>query len=332
MDAEAIDQLNRAITGDYRRLSTQMRAFLDVEYLDWCGFAAWSSHTIGASIGDLARPDNAFHQLPRLTRLLTRGVRRFLTGGDAVGRLVDGNIAIYTEMRAVYEAIMAADRTLPLDERVEWVVDRSADAMLPGNPVNEDEWASVREGSRCYLAASSSEVDERRRRELVLAAAAHFSAFEQARVDAMLDEFMYAPTRRLRARFLRWVPGGFGDPDRRTFLEAFSAWAFTTFLTVLVTARGPMRLGAKFELPPAGEYPTGENPLGNIEAPEAGAALERYGPDLRPNISDWSRYEERMRVIVAYFRAYQHVPAMVSFGHLPDPPANPPVPPPISGS
>lgn len=325
MEPHEVDLLNRSITGDYRRLSEQMRRFLGIDYLDWCGFAAWSSHTIGASIGDIGRPDNAFHSLPFGARLLTRIVRRYLRGGDGIGRLVDGNIAIYTEMRAVYEAIISSDPTLDVEHRMEAVLAAAGPSMIASNPPTDAEWASVREASRCYLLTvtpgdEGPGGDEVRRRELVLAAAVHFSAFEQARVDAMLDEFMYSPTRRLRSRLPGWFPGDFGNPRRRTVCESVSAWFFTRFLTILVTASGSIHLGKRFVVPDPGAYGMGRNPLVTISAVEAREALEAHGDEVRPDIADWSAFEQRMRVIVAYFRSYQHVAAMVDFERLPPPP------------
>ena len=318
------DQLNQAITGDYRRLSMDMRTFLGIDYLDWCGFAAWSSYTIGASIGDIDRPNNAFHQLPWMARLLTKAVRRYLRGGDGVDQLVDGNIAIYTEMRVVYEGIIASDPRADTETRTDEVLDAAEYALRAAQPITEVQWESVRMATRCYLSTLEPDTDEQRRCELVLAAAAHFSAFEQSRVDVMLDEFMYAPGRRFRGRMLRWVPGDFADPARRTFLEAMSTWFFTRFLTILVTASGPLVLGKRFMIPDPSTYRGGENPLARLTVTEATEALACYGDELRPDIADWSSFEQRMRVIVAYFRSYQHVPEMVTFDRLPCSPAMPP--------
>ena len=126
------------------------------------------------------------------------------------------------------------------------------------------------------------------------------------------------------------MPGRFSDPDHRTFLEGWSTRFFTRFSTVLVTARGPLSLGTRFELPPPSEYPEGVNPIAQPSDADAVAVLERYGSDPRPDISDWSSFDERMQVIVAYFRAYQHVPTMVAFDRLPEPPARPPAIPPTA--
>lgn len=253
-------------------------------------------------------------------------MRRYLQGGDAVGRLVDGNRAIHAEMRVVYEAIMSSDAEEEIEARVARVIEQSRGAMVHDEPTVL-EWQSVTEAARCYLSTLEPECDTQRRHELMLAAAVHFSAFEQSRVDAMLDEFMFAATRRFRSRWLSWVPGPLGDPARVTPMEKFCTWFFTRFLTILVTARGPLHLGKRFEVPPPADYSSGANPLNEPREREALDALQRYGADPNPDVWDWSEFDQRMRVIAAYFRAYQHIPDMVDFDRLPQPPAVPPAPP-----
>jgi hypothetical protein len=312
------DRRNRWITGDYRRLSNDMRAFLGIDYLDWCGFAAWSSYTIGALVGDVKAPDNAFHRFPLGVRPLTRVVRRFLRGRDALGQMESGNLAIHREMSGVYRAVMSSDASLPRQQRIDAVLATARTAMVDDTPTTEAHWRSLTQGVTCLLATLDEHCGEPRRRELVMAAAAHFSAFEQSRVDHMLDEFLYAPTRRFRARWFRWLPGGFGDPLRRTVLEGISARFFTSFLTTLVTARGCIRLGERLPLPPPSAYPGDANPLEEISEPEALDVLGLYRDERAPDIADWSELDQRMRVIVAYFRAYQHLPEMARFEPLPE--------------
>lgn len=106
---------NRAITNAYHRISEAMRAKLDAgPNLDWCGFAKWSSHTVGLNFepdGTGARASEQasmlVERLPRILRFVRPIVetllKRFIDVEDGLvsKALRGGNGSIFVEMGSI---------------------------------------------------------------------------------------------------------------------------------------------------------------------------------------------------------------------------------------
>lgn len=294
---------NKTCTVDYTVQSKRMRELLDIDYTDWCGFAAWSSYTIGG----VFEPDSR-KQLPATRRMFTSLARR-VSGPAAAVPMAIGNLQIYVEMSRVYDELIGElqARESPNPTAVARKVVHRVLATTPQDPSREpftaDQRKHLRLGAEAYANAYLA-LYPQEKAEWVFAGGCWFSAFEQSRADALIDEYVYGPTRRLR----RWLPGRMGDPDEVTALDRRAARLLTRFGTLLITGQGIVQLGAP--LVPPRHYRNG-NPLDHLSIPEAREAFDRFSTERFPAATYWPDWEDRMAVIVAYFRAYQHADQMV---------------------
>lgn len=247
--------VNHRITGAYHRLSEQMRAALDTDVdLDWCGFAKWSSHTVGLEInpqtaGTVGRTgaavdaltavlvdDELAARIPALQAGTRRLVLALLTAlaaaedGLARRALRAGNITIFAEMGTAYVSLLDRLRGGPeaagTDEefaaRVADGIVRTPEAELPA-PLTRDHLVAVEpsplvRGLLFYLRAAR---EPQRRSELILAGNVMFSLFEQARADRLIAIGLCTPSRARLIPVFDALPG-LPDIDPRAGLLAGS--------------------------------------------------------------------------------------------------------------
>jgi hypothetical protein len=215
-DAGAV---NRRITNAYHRLSEAARAAMGAgPNLDWCGFAKWSSHTVGFDLDQQLtglRADEIANRIlenlpaglevlrPRIVELLRSAVD--VENGLVRKSLRGGNAMIFREMGSIFVFLverlssLGAHDTAKDDDFAKEIVG----AMQTGarrflrEPIDRtlfvdaDESALV-EAIRFYLRAAREPDD---RAELMLAGNMLFSVYEQTRADRLITIGTCAPTR-----------------------------------------------------------------------------------------------------------------------------------------
>ena len=325
----AVD-VNRAITGAYHRLSTAVRDVLDDgggPNLDWCGFAKWSSHTVGLDL-DLNHPGTRSQELAdlvglpdglraELARLL--GTARQVEDGLVPKSLRAGNAVIFFEMGTAFvllvERLRGAGDQGPDQDFARRVIDeithsprRAPLPPLDASMFEAPDTASLRDALLFYLRAAR-EPDGARRAEFLLAGSTLFSVYEQGRADRLITIGIYAPVRSellplmsvilhggaeerkqlLLARALEQHP--FIVPIERAFGRALTALA----LVVEVAGGRRVRLGHPERLQPV-VVPT---------LPEVTEILDRLTGPMAGRQPDWVDLPYRLGFIARYFATFQ---------------------------
>jgi hypothetical protein len=310
-DAVAV---NRRITDAYHRLSEAARRALNAgTNLDWCGFAKWSSHTVGLVLG--RHPAGA-----RLAQL----------AGDvedhlAITALRGGNTAIFFELGSIFVHLLGrlAERRVPharsdrdfAEAVVEEIMSSPGQLLLA--PLRRDMLATpspdlLVHGIALYLRAAR-EPDHRA--ELMLAGNMLFSMYEQARADRLITIGICAP---VRARLIP-VIDALSDKDTRPSdvllagvdhehgviraIETAVARELTNLLLVVEIANTRVRLGHPELLPRPQVTPT----LPDTAAVMADVARRAAG--RKPN---WIDLDYRLGFIGRYFAAFQQTPEATS--------------------
>ena len=332
VESEAAD-VNRRITRAYHLLSEAARLELDAgPNLDWCGFAKWSSHTVGldldphlvgARIDELSSlilrflpPALAFLR-PVLVRLLQEAVE--VEDGLVVKALRGGNAVIFAEMGSVFAHLLERlpERRVPNSqsdrEFADEVVTEAMSRRILLDPLSLDMLAtpppeSLARGIEFYLRAAR---EPAHRAELMLAGSMLFSVYEQARADRLITIGVCAP---VRARLIPVVGVLTGDdihpadvllagtdnpqPIIRQ-IESAVATGLTDLALVVEVAATRVRLGHPELLPPPAVTPTLPEVVQVMAEQEAGAAG-------RPR--NWLDLAYRLGFIGRYFAAYQQKP------------------------
>jgi hypothetical protein len=221
--SEAVE-VNRRITGTYHRLSEAARRELHEDAdLDWCGFAKWSSHTVGLDL-DPRMPGTRIQELATLTGLpdqLQDHLTQLLTEGRnvedqlALKALRAGNAVIFFEMGSIFAHLLERlpERRQPTStsesdaefahEVVETVTDarrrRFPEPLGPDVLESPSASESLEPAIVFYLRAAR-EPDHQA--ELLLAGSMLFSVYEQTRADRLITIGTCAPVRAAFARLL----------------------------------------------------------------------------------------------------------------------------------
>lgn len=222
-DAGAV---NRRITNAYHRLSEAARAAMGAgPNLDWCGFAKWSSHTVGFNLDPQLtglRTDEIANRIlehlpselelfrPRIVELLGEAVD--VEDGLVRKALRAGNAMIFREMGSIFvflvERLMSLGRATANDDDFAKEIIAAMQAGAPKflrEPIDRSLFVDADEGSLAeaivfYLRAAR-EPDHRA--ELMLAGNMMFSVYEQTRADRLITIGTCAPTRARIADVLR---------------------------------------------------------------------------------------------------------------------------------
>ena len=216
---------NRRITNGYHRLSEASRAAMDAgPNLDWCGFAKWSSHTVGLDLDPTLtglRTDEIADQIlaqlppglevfrPRIVGLLQTAVA--VEDGLVRKALRGGNALIFREMGTVF-TLLIEQLARPSDGRPdESIASEIIDLMQAGGPkflkapihrslfVDADE-KPLAQAIAFYLRAAR---EPAHRAELMLAGNMLFSVYEQTRADRLITIGTCAPVRARIVHVLR---------------------------------------------------------------------------------------------------------------------------------
>jgi hypothetical protein len=225
--------------------------------------------------------------------------------------------------RPYYDVL--ADRALPDEERRPAFV---SSLLAPADDTYLDRVV--------HLLGEAAETDDPAlRAELILGANVALVAYEQQRVQRLLELVVYRPprwllricgrslwsvlTRRPFPRFWLYTTPHERQPRWVRWIEGRWAKFYTRFLLSMRTPVSAIRLGKPL-LPPAGVD------AGAVVAPIRHAAVrelvEGFVPDPEralAGVSNWLDYHDRMRFIVGYFRMYH--PVQELFACPFDPPA-----------
>ncbi|WP_395104486.1 hypothetical protein [Actinomadura sp. SCN-SB] len=309
---------------------------------NWFAFATWSSKAIaeGLDLSDgspflaglaarLGLPPWCGHPFRALTlRLLGPSYQLGLTLANRMIFLETGSLAagLWRDGRAASPAVRPR-RPRP-GEPVEVRPVFLSDLVAPADEAYLDAVSSL-------LTRAAGTRDARLRAELVFGANIAMSAYEQARAQKALELVLYRPVRWvMRASWRTLLAMVMRRPFHRLALYtqphesvpwpvrvAESLWArlYTRYMGTLRTPVSEIRLSKPLRPPPGAAAP----PLTwQVQDAEVRKLVETFVPDperAEDGVADWLDYPERMRFIVAYFRAYLAVPEL--FG----PPYGPPL-------
>jgi hypothetical protein len=325
-------EMNRLVTNAYHRLSEAVRHNLDAgPNLDWCGFAKWSSATVGAHLDPRLVParidiltDLIIKHLdvPAILRPAVVDLLRQASDvedGLVVKALRLGNAAIFREMGAIFARLVERlpERTVPnaqsdrefAEEVVEEALhspERFVPAGMSRALLRTPPTDSLVHGIELYLRAGR---EPQHLAELMLAGNMLFSTYEQAAADRLIAIGSCAPVRSKLLHALRSV-GLFSADDSATALLAGRNQApfpvpaienpvlaeLTDLAMVVVIAGQRIRLGHPEMLPPPPFTPT---------LPEVSGVLAEVAARAGGHRPNWIDLDYRLGFIGRYFAALQ---------------------------
>jgi len=323
---------NLRITQGYYALSRAMSTMVGGANVSWCGFASWSSKTIGVSIreanmshrGLLAITQSWVYRetLERLVNLLESagviGVGPFdnvVTQAldDGIDNLKQGNAQVYGEIGALYSRLISAlgnDVSLDLT-RLAPVI-----AYLDSKPSEAGGQSLLRQAAENYYRARF-EADPSLKAQLVLLANAQVGKHEQMRLQGCLERFLGAALEQRIVEHAQTQCRGIAPLEEAVTPIAREAGKlakeeWTKLLTDLalhlsLPVNETLRLHSDVPPPPGKAlYPPELLKLSN---PDALAILQEFGADT-PNAigtgaKDWTSLVQRMHYILVLFRSRQ---------------------------
>ena len=361
---------NLTILGGYQELSVILGRFLHgdrpPENATFATFAAWSVQTLRADVAPNA-PD--VDKLPRrpARRLYDRVVGATLADPQVLSRnIASGQAKIFEEtftaMHALLEVTMpAVKKGVTLDSH-QWdrvtqrlIVRRDElNAMRPPGPterLEEPDVLLLQDALQPYFKVLSRGLSgpyagaraHKERAELILLGNLRFVAFEQRRIQPVLERnFSYLP-QALRLKLVtRWLgrPNLVSNAATRAYPyvaphlglidEAFQI-AVTRYIYSLTIGAEDLRFGTDLPLPPPAhpllrnDQPTIDNAhygeeeffpyhLQAIDSPELWAEWSKHdrssGQGIHTSVDNWLRYPERMNFIANLFRSRQQLSAL----------------------
>jgi hypothetical protein len=323
---------NLKITQDYCALSRAMSAMVGGANVSWCGFASWSSKTIGVSIreadmrqrGLLAITQSRIYQdtIQRVVNLLEAagviGIGPFdgvITQAleDGIDNLKQGNAQVYGEIGALYSRLISAlgkDVDLDLTRLVPVI------AYLDNKPSEEGGQQLLRQAAENYYRARF-ETDPSLKAQLVLLANAQVGKHEQMRLQGCLEEFLGASLEQRIVEHAQQQCRGIVPLEiavtpiaRAAGKLAKEEWTkLLTDLALHLSLPGNQTLHLRSDVPPPRGKPLYPPELRDLTNPDALAILKEFGADT-PNAigtgaTDWSNLVQRMHYILVLFRSRQ---------------------------
>jgi hypothetical protein len=212
-------EVNRQITTAYHQLSEAARAALGAgPNLDWCGFAKWSSHTVGFNLNPQLvglRSDEIANRIlehlpPGLAVVRPHLIELLRSAADVEDDLVrkalrGGNAMIFREMGSIFVRLVdrlssAEARDATNDDRFAGEIISAMQAGAPKflrHPISPELFVDAEESVladaiRFYLRAAR---EPGHRAELMLAGNMLFSVYEQRRADRLIAIGTCAPVR-----------------------------------------------------------------------------------------------------------------------------------------
>ena len=323
---------NLKITQGYYALSRAMSTMVGGGSVSWCGFASWSSKTIGVSIreadmsnrGLLAITQSRLYQetIQRLVNLLEAagvvGIGPFenvITQAldDGIDNLKQGNAEVYGEIGALYTRLISA-----LGNDVDFDPTRLAPviAYLDNKPSEEGGQALLRQGAENYYRARF-ETEPSLKAQLMLLANAQVGKHEQMRLQRCLEEFLGGALEQRIVEHAQRQCRGIATLEIAVTPIARAAGKFAkeewtkllTDLALHLNLPGNERLHLRSDVPPPLGKPLYPPDLQKLSNPDALAILEEFGADTPTAIgtgaTDWSNLVQRMHYILVLFRSRQ---------------------------
>jgi hypothetical protein len=323
---------NLNITQGYYALSRAMSTMVGGGSISWCGFASWSSKTIGVSIreadmsnrGLLAITQSRIYQetIQRIVNLLEAagviGIGPFdnvITQalGDGIDNLKQGNAEVYGEIGALYTRLISA-----LGNDVDLDLTRLAPviAYLDSKPSERGGQALLRQGAENYYRARF-ETDPSIKAQLMLLANAQVGKHEQMRLQGCLEDFLGGALEQRIVEHAQQQCRGIATLEIAVTPVARAAGKFAkeewtkllTDLALHLNLPGNERLHLHSDVPPPLGKPLYPADLQKLSNPDALAILGEFGADTPTAIgtgaTDWSNLVQRMHYILVLFRSRQ---------------------------
>jgi hypothetical protein len=325
--------VNKKITAAYHEISEEVRQELGAPTeLDWCGFAKWSSNTVGQDLD----PSQMGSRIGTIVNdLIAAGVPAPLAGIAAVAlhdlrdhdetgkaALRAGNAVIFLEMSLVFTKLLEnfAEPTRRNDpeafaksvfDQVNDLVHGPFGAGITSEHLIEPDRSVLERGILFYLQV---ERDPAHQRELILAGNVAFSLYEQERADRLITIGLCAPMRALVVDIFPeilntiagihppdgWVLSPRADyPEPFGTLDRFAAEFLTERALVVKIAHDVVRLGKPDAVDPAVDPMLDDIPL---TLPEVRELLD---PLTTAGHIDWTFFDYRMGFIRKYLTVYQ---------------------------
>ncbi|MBV8137153.1 MAG: hypothetical protein JO121_16215 [Deltaproteobacteria bacterium] len=323
---------NLKITQGYWALSTAMSAMVGRAHVSWCGFASWSSKTIGVSIreanmrqrGLLAITQSRLYQdtIQRIVNLLEAagvvGIGPFdnviaQALEDGIDSLKQGNADVYGEIGTLYSKLISA-----LGNDVDFDLTRLAPvvAYLDGKPSEQGGQELLRQAAENYYRARF-ETSPGLKAQLVLLANARVGKHEQMRLQGCLEEFLGGALEQRIVEHAQQQCRGIAPLEiavtpiaRAAGKLAKEEWTkLLTDFALHLDFPGNETLHLRSDVPPPRGQPLYPAELRDLSNPDALAILGEFGADLPSALgtgaTDWTSLVQRMRYILVLFRSRQ---------------------------
>lgn len=331
----------------YHRLAGDISARLGGT-VNWYGFATWSSKTVAECL-DLTTDSPFLAQMrsrlnvPRRFRRPFRAWTLLLLGPSYQLGMALANRTIFLETGSLAASLPLGDPAAGPAPSLGYRLHAPDPPGPPAPSGGGQPGAQVRfefissllgpadaghlDTAAALLTEAAETSDPARRAELILGANVALSAFEQARAQVLLELTMYRPCRWLTRVSWRWLLSAvtrrpfhrlwlYTTPHERMpwpirHMETLWAMFYTRFTMSLRTAISEIRLGRRLKPPEGCDV---EKAFAPIEDARVRELVETFVPDpgrATAGVANWLDYAERMRFIVAYFRMYLSVDAML---------------------
>jgi hypothetical protein len=323
---------NLKITQGYQELSRAMTAMVRGGNVSWCGFAAWSSKTIGVFLRDASTRERGLHAITQsgLYQFAIRGIlgelaKAGLPIGEppeevlekaldkAIESLKLGNVEVYQEIATLYSTLISA---LGNDANLDLARLAPVTAYLDMRAPEDGGQRLLGQAAENYYRARF-EPDGQLKAQLVLLGNAQIGKHEQIRLQPRIEVFLGSSLEQKIVEYWQRVCAGRPAIGRLVTPIARDAGKlakdeWTRFLTGLVLhldlpGNERLHLGADVP-PPLGKalYP---QELQNLNNAEALAILREFGADRSTaagtGANNWSDLTQRMLYILVLFRSRQ---------------------------
>ncbi len=316
---------NNEITLAYHELSLLLKDFTRSDTVNWPGWAKWTSKTIGVGI--------RWHEVRSLTEAaaeagtddllnqwIGRRARRYVAIG-AVMRLLTtatrlaerslafGNRDVFFEIATAVRSLVDefGERTPTVDEITAWAA--TLEPVPEEGSLGEAPIERFRDGIACFGKARIAATDDERG-ELVLAANIHIAAYEQLRLQQVVERSLSSPVTHVLKpveALLRAMTGREKPVEGATrWLAETTVELLTRHVLVVVTGDEVVRLGRPVTGPNGGPYDVAywERTADTPELREAIGLAPEHPDRFAP--TRWTDYDQRVRFTAALFASRHH--------------------------
>jgi hypothetical protein len=323
---------NLKITQGYCVLSRAMSTMVGWGNVSWCGFASWSSKTIGVSIREANMSNRGLLAITQswIYRETIERVVDLLEGAGVVGigpfdnvitqalddgidKLKQGNAQVYGEIGALYSRLISA---LGNDPNLDLTRLAPVIAYLDDKPSEQGGQSLLRQAAENYYRARF-ETNPSLKAQLVLLANAQVGKHEQMRLQGCLEQFLGASLEQRivehaqeQCRGIAPLVDAVTPIAREAGKLAKEEWTkLLTDLALHLNLPGNETLRLHSDVPPPPGKALYPPELEKLSNPDALAILEEFGADT-PNAigtgaTDWTSLVQRMHYILVLFRSRQ---------------------------